>query len=284
MKTAFLFHNGKWLEPTGATPTTHILKPQIGKRATSYGELDHTESVQNEHFCMTLCRLLGLDVADTKIVKLDDDLHVLSIKRFDRMVDGKGRILRLPQEDMCQAHGIPPEMKYESRGQIGIQRCVKLLESSDNAVSDMQNFLKAQVILWVIGSIDGHAKNYSIFLRPRNRFAMTPFYDITSDQWQRNIGQIRSDDFRLSMKVGNRKRYKIDSIKPRHFAQTVTKVGFPLDVFHDVLEEIASNLDSALEATMSAVEGEVSEEMVSAIAIAARRRAMEINAYLSGIA
>ena len=30
-KTALLYHHGQWLEPVGTTPTTHILKPQIGK-------------------------------------------------------------------------------------------------------------------------------------------------------------------------------------------------------------------------------------------------------------
>ena len=280
-KTALLFHDGKWMEPDGATPTTHILKPQMGRIPTTYSVLDYTASVQSEHFSMVLCRELGLDVADTQILDLDDDLLVLGIKRFDRVVDDTGRILRLAQEDMCQAHGIPPDDKYEGSGGIGIRHCLEMLGSSDNASADIKNFLKAQVVLWVIGSIDGHAKNYSIFLHPGNRFMMAPFYDIITDQWQRNVEQINTRGFCLSMKVGNKNRYRIDTILPRHFAQTVAKAGLSLDMLHQGMGEIVTGIGSAIETAVKSVEGLASEELVYATVIAARRRTRAIEKYLN---
>lgn len=82
--------------------------------------MDLTERVQNEPVCMALCRALGLVVAQTEILERDDDLLVLGIERFDRRLDGNGRLLGLPLENMCQALGILPTGQYESDGGPGI--------------------------------------------------------------------------------------------------------------------------------------------------------------------
>ncbi|MCC5982679.1 MAG: HipA N-terminal domain-containing protein, partial [Oceanicaulis sp.] len=42
-KTALLFHEGRWKRPLGTTPTTHILKPQIGEVPTTDGLVDLTD-------------------------------------------------------------------------------------------------------------------------------------------------------------------------------------------------------------------------------------------------
>jgi serine/threonine-protein kinase HipA len=62
-KTALLSLNGRWNILQGNTPTTHILKPQIGQR----GNLDLSHSVENEHLCMRLTTALGLPTAPTQI-------------------------------------------------------------------------------------------------------------------------------------------------------------------------------------------------------------------------
>ena len=59
-----------------------------------------TLSVENEHFCLTLCRELGLEVAKSQIVDVDG-VRILAIDRFDRLKAGDGRLLRIPQEDFC---------------------------------------------------------------------------------------------------------------------------------------------------------------------------------------
>ena len=48
-KTALLFHEGQWMRPIGTTPTTHILKPQVGEIPTAFGRIDMAASVDNEH-------------------------------------------------------------------------------------------------------------------------------------------------------------------------------------------------------------------------------------------
>src|SRR5690606_25096752 len=66
-KTALLWYQDKWMLPVGTTPTTHILKPQIGKIHTSTGTLDMTASVDNEHYCLRLAQAFGLPVNNTQI-------------------------------------------------------------------------------------------------------------------------------------------------------------------------------------------------------------------------
>lgn len=85
--------DGKIALVTGATPTTHILKPAI----------DRVEgSVQNEVFCMRLAKSLGFDVPNVEIRWLNDIPYFL-IERYDRIMDNSGNIIRLHQEDFCQA-------------------------------------------------------------------------------------------------------------------------------------------------------------------------------------
>ena len=44
------------------------------------------------------------------------------VGRFDRLWTRDGRLLRLPQEDCCQALSVPPTRKYEPDGGPGIRQ------------------------------------------------------------------------------------------------------------------------------------------------------------------
>ncbi|MCA1779823.1 MAG: type II toxin-antitoxin system HipA family toxin [Xanthomonadaceae bacterium] len=280
-KTALLFHDGQWMVPTGTTPTTHILKPQIGLVQTAHGEIDMTASVQNEHFCIGLCRALGLPVARTGILQLADKLLVLSVERFDRKLDRTGRLLRLPQEDMCQALGVVPTLKYESDGGPGIGNCLDLLKSSDTPDQDRRAFMKAQLVFWLIGATDGHAKNFSLFLKPQSRFALTPLYDILSTQWQHARHQIPKNAMRLAMAIGDKRRYKVAEIAPRHFEQTARQSGFAVTALQEVMAEIVEALPNASKTVQAEIDDTVPEAMMEAIIAAASRRLEQIETYLN---
>jgi len=135
-KTALLRAEGQWLEPHGTTPTTHIFKPAIGPVA---GGMDLRDSVENEHFCLALLAGFGLPVARTGIAQFEE-IKVLVVERFDRRFAKDGRLLRLPQEDCCQALGVPPERKYQSDGGPGIREIATLLRGSDRPQSDQDDF------------------------------------------------------------------------------------------------------------------------------------------------
>lgn len=116
-KTALLWHEGQWMKPHGATPTTHILKLPLGLVGNRRADL--TTSVENEWLCMHLLQAYGVPVAETEI-KTFGKQRALSVKRFDRQMHSSGRwILRLPQEDFCQVMGLPSHKKYENEGGPG---------------------------------------------------------------------------------------------------------------------------------------------------------------------
>src|SRR6185312_11152224 len=165
-KTALLFWKGRWHRPEGTTPTTHILKPQIGVLDDG---IDLSNSVENEHLCLELMRAFGLPTARSRIVDFGGR-RTLVVERFDRLWTRDRRLLRVPQEDCCQALSVPPTMKYENQRGPGIAKIEELLKGSDTPGDDQVRFFKANVLFWLIGATDGHAKNFSIHLLPGGGF------------------------------------------------------------------------------------------------------------------
>ena len=241
-KTAILWNDG-WFLPKGGTPTTHILKPALGKLPNG---LDMRLSVENEHFCMTLVRETGLDVAQSQMINFDD-MRVLAVERFDRLRAKDGRLLRVPQEDFCQALSVPYTRKYNIDGGPGILECLKLLTGSDHAEQDRLNFFKAQIVFWLMGATDGHAKNFSLFLTPGGRYRMTPLYDIMSLQPNYTAHQLRRKEFKLSMAVGDRRRYPVTDVLPRHFMQTAQASGMAQSYVEDVFAALVRDGEKAIE-------------------------------------
>ena len=126
-KTALLYWKDRWHIPHGTTATTHILKPQIGMLPSG---IDLNRSVENEHLCLRLTAALGLPSANTEIADFDGE-RVLVIERFDRRWTRDNRLLRLPQEDCCQALSVPPTLKYDADGGPGMADILDLLKASD---------------------------------------------------------------------------------------------------------------------------------------------------------
>jgi len=253
-KMALLFHGGQWMRPKGTTPTTHILKPEIGTIPTAGGEIDLSSSVDNEHYCLVLLKQFDLQVAKTEI-KTFGSRRVLVVERFDRELRQDGSMLRLPQEDCCQALGVPPSRKYQStveghQNGPGVVDIMKLLQGSDTPNEDRKAFFKSQLIFWLIGATDGHAKNFSLFLKPGGGFQLTPFYDVLTAQPAFDKGQIRPKDFRLAMSVG-KKKYKILEIMGRHFVEIGRKAGLGPTIIEEVIKDV---LESAAAATSKAFE------------------------------
>ena len=270
-KTALLFHEGKWMRPIGATPTTHILKPQLGQIPTAFGMIDMKASVDNEHYCLELMRGFDLDVAETKIVTFGKR-RVLAVKRFDRLQRNGSQLLRLPQEDFCQAMGIPSTRKYQSSNGPTIAGSLKLLQGADVPLQDQANFFKAQIVNWLIGATDGHGKNYSIFLRPGGRYALTPFYDVLSAQPAVDQKQVPRNKFKLAMSVGNSRKYNIAGITGKHFVETGHEAGLGVAIMKQVVTEILENTGKVSDVTLTRMPSDFAEEIHASIAPAMATR------------
>ena len=144
--------------------------------------VDLSDSIENEWLCAQILYYLQQPVAPTEMWRFEDQ-KALVVTRFDRarQVGERGQdwIARLPQEDFCQALGMPPSQKYEGDGGPGIAECMRLLAGSADG-GDRQSFALTQLAFWLMGATDGHAKNYSIFLERGDTYITTPLYDVLS--------------------------------------------------------------------------------------------------------
>jgi len=274
-KTAFLWNEG-WCLPQGSTPTTHIFKPQLGELPNG---LNMSRSVENEHFCLTFCRELGLDVPESQILDFED-VRVLAIERFDRTETTDGRLLRLPQEDFCQALSVPSTLKYNSEGGPGIPESLSLLSGSDEPERDRLDFLKAQLAFWLIAATDGHAKNFSVFLFPGGRFKMTPIYDVMSAQPNFAQGRLRRNQIKLAMAVGDSRHYVLSEILPRHFAQSAKAAGVPAQQLQQLLHDLEGSASGAFEHAAATMPTDVAEGIRQPIDELLVRKLREVSAFL----
>ena len=112
---------------------THIIKLPLGLVGNM--QADMRTSVYNEWLCLKFMEALGFDVAKADIVTFADHTPVLVVERFDRKMHSSGTwILRLPQEDFCQALGVGPAQKYEADGGPGVERLAQVLSGVPNGV------------------------------------------------------------------------------------------------------------------------------------------------------
>ncbi len=260
-KTAFLFWKKKWHVPHGITATTHIMKPQIGKLPSG---IDLTRSVENEYLCLKLTDAFGLPTTKAAIEDFKGK-RVLVVERFDRHWTADKRLLRLPQEDCCQSLSVPPSRKYESEGGPGIVSILDLLKGSDDPEADRRLFLKAQIMFWLLGAIDGHAKNFSVFLKAAGRFRLTPLYDVMSVQPALDAGQLQRKQMKMALAVGQNRHYVVTEIMPRHFEQTAAKSGIPASVVRSIFDEILESGQAAISKVLDDLPAAFPEKLTESI-------------------
>jgi serine/threonine-protein kinase HipA len=103
------------------------------------------------------------------------------VTRYDRSFEEE-TILRVHQEDICQALSFPPVRKYQNEGGPAAADVTALLRKSMRpaiAGDAVKRFADALIWNWLIGGTDAHAKNYSLLLAGRT-VRLAPLYDIAS--------------------------------------------------------------------------------------------------------
>jgi serine/threonine-protein kinase HipA len=247
-KTALLLHKGQWLLPHGSTPTTHIFKLPLG--LVGHMQADMRTSVENEWLCSKIMSAYKIPIASCEIENFEDQ-KALIVERFDRAPSSDGSwIIRLPQEDMCQAMGTSPLRKYQSDGGPGISQIMDLLLGSDNAEQDRINFFKTQLIFWVLAATDGHGKNFSITHLARGSYHATPIYDVLSAHAVIGKGKnkISPQKARLAMAVrGSTNHYLIDKIQQRHWIAQAQQVGLGTEAAEQLIEEIIKSTGAVID-------------------------------------
>ena len=273
-KDAFLRWNGRWMKPRRATPTTHIFKLPLG--LVGGKQADFSTSVDNEWLCLKLIDAYGLPVPQAEIATFGQQ-RVLVVERFDRTVSADGqRLLRLVQEDFCQATGTSPLVKYEAEGGPGLGVLFNLLQQSVEAERDLRTLMASQLLFWMLRAPDGHAKNFSIHLLPGGRYRMTPLYDVMSaypvmgdgpNQWSPRA-------LKLAMAlVGKNRHYEAERIQRRHFNSTAKRFGYgetAEPMIRELVERTPAVIDQVQQALPAGFSQEVADKVLGGLQSAAR--------------
>jgi len=197
-KIALFYDEGKkrWGIPSGSTPTTHILKPATG----AFDGL-----AENEHFCLRLAKECGFATASSR-VEYFGECPVIVVERYDRLRQSKG-VLRIHQEDFCQALGRSPQQKYQNEGGPSANEILSLIRRySSNHAEDEERFIDALILGWLIGATDAHAKNFSLLIAPGGQVRLAPLYDISSAlPYPKQVDLRRAN---LAMKIGGSYRLR----------------------------------------------------------------------------
>lgn len=239
-KTALLNIDGRWYEPLELTPTTHIFKTSIGALGI---DLNFNDSIDNEWVSLKILEKLGVETCESYISQFEDQ-RVLVVKRFDRRWienENKKIILRIPQEDMCQALGYSPYQKYQSDGGPGIIEIAKLLNASNNT-EDKINFFKTILIFDLLVATDGHAKNFSIF-QSRRGFRLTPIYDVMSGYFLHSREKMPMQKLKLAMKIGNSGHYAFKRISHRHYLESAKMCDISQKHFYDIVNDLKNRCE-----------------------------------------
>jgi serine/threonine-protein kinase HipA len=280
-KTALLWHDSRWWLPTGTTPTSHILKLPLGLVGNM--KLDLRDSVENEWLCAQILDAYGLPVARCHPLVFNGQ-KVLAVERFDRRWSDDGSwLIRLPQEDMCQATGTPAHAKYEADGGPGIDRILDLLGSSSRRTQDRETFFRAQLLFWLLCAPDGHAKNFSIALHPQGSFSMTPLYDVVSAYPVLGAGPnlISPHRVKLAMALrGTNAHWRMRDILRRHWQQVGRRHGVGMEngrgvdaLIDDVIARTPKVLTSVQARLPAGFPARVAESILKGLAAAVKKLA-----------
>jgi serine/threonine-protein kinase HipA len=202
-KLAVGFSDGKITLLKGGQPTTHILKPVIDRIA---------DSVHNELFCMRLAGQVGIDVPFADIHFVNETPYYL-VARYDRTVQPEGSVMRIHQEDFCQALGVLPELKYEREGGPSIARCQSVItQYVAQPAADQIKLLEMVIFNYLIGNADAHGKNFSLLYRG-TKPELAPAYDLLSTAVYSELSE------KMAMKIGS--KYKPNEVMLRHWHSLV---------------------------------------------------------------
>jgi serine/threonine-protein kinase HipA len=258
-KIALLFDGQRWGRPSGRIATTHILKPAIT------GLDDHD---LNEHICLRAARMLGLRAVTSKIVDFDGERSVV-VERYDRELGRDGRIVRIHQEDLCQATATHPSQKYQSDGGPGPADIVRILRDHmphQQSEVDVIAFVDALVFNWLIGAPDAHAKNYALLLSGR-QVRLAPFFDIASAL---AYPDIYGPKIKLAMKIGG--SYRLSSIGRHAWERLAAELRLDPELLIVRARQLAERLpdvfsticaDSVIVALDSALPGRLLDQVAS---------------------
>ena len=239
-----LYHEaGEWFATEGLAPTTHIIKP---------ASLFDSSLLINEFFMMRLASNCGIQVPDTSIIRYGEHYGFV-VERFDRRrIEGK--VIRIGQEDFCQALSILPEAKYENDGGPGFKELfTTTLHQTAPPIQNILRLLRVVLFNYLTGNCDAHGKNFSLLQDPDSGYlSLTPAYDLVNTTYYGNR-LFRS----MAMRIG--KHSRIDSITEADFSLFSVETGVALEAISTELQSLCESITGSVDKVVEAISQEAEE-------------------------
>ncbi len=220
-----------WRIPRGTAPSTHIVK--ISRK----GEED---IALNEFACSALANACGINTA--QVCALPDVPGVITVERYDRVwmpTETGDSVVRLHQEDFCQALGLAPFLKYQPQGTSANYPAMAadLIDAaSDNPIADKLEFAKRLVFCYALGNSDAHFKNFSLLYNEAwTGRRLAPLYDVTC---------IPLTGYSTAMPFELGSRRALDDIAESDIMVLATDLGVGLSLFDGVVAEVMRSLEA----------------------------------------
>lgn len=176
-----------------------LLLPQHGAASTHLLKLpnrDFAALPENEALVLELARRVGLPVVVSRLWTRTATAMLL-IERFDRIAGDP--IVRLHQEDLCQALGLDRRRKYEHEGGPSFAQCFSLvMRTSARPTSDARVLLDWLAFCLVVGNRDNHGKNLAVLRKADGSWQLAPLYDLVCTTAYDRLSR------RLAMRIGGR--------------------------------------------------------------------------------
>jgi serine/threonine-protein kinase HipA len=164
--------DGGWGRPVHGMPSTHILK--LDDRL-------HPGLVAAETACLKLAAAIGLTTVDARLETIAG-IPCLITSRFDRRNQGS-TLVRIHQEDACQALGLDPEAnngrgKYQDAGGPSFLRIAGLLDKyARDPLLELDTLVAGLTYTVAIGNADAHGKNVALLHPEEGEISLAPLYD-----------------------------------------------------------------------------------------------------------
>ena len=145
----------------------------------------------NEHLFMSFAKnAYGFDVPWSAVIAGEKDFHYL-VKRYDRYEGYK-----YEQRDFAQIMDIKSDQKYFSTSERLFDAIAGVIRSKEERL----RFLEFYIFSFVIEHADLHLKNISIINIGKDKYRLSPLYDLISN------GVYRSDSDELGLPLGGKRR------------------------------------------------------------------------------
>ncbi|HCT75773.1 MAG TPA: hypothetical protein DGG94_17380 [Micromonosporaceae bacterium] len=156
-----------WARPEGGAPSTHILKPEPP---------EFPGLVAAEAFAQKAAAIAGLEAASVEIAEFGNRT-VLVVERFDRELHD-GNLVRIHQEDACQALGLNPDRKYQTLNGTGSYQAIAnvLRMHGERPERELQRLGRMMAFTTAIGNTDAHLRNHALLHRS-GAVVLAPVYD-----------------------------------------------------------------------------------------------------------